>query len=154
MSKATERRERMAERERIHEERHDEARRLWASGVSVREIGRRMGVHHQTARELLCGYDSLPRRRRSLRDRRMAQAAKLSLLGKSLRQISAELGVSHQTVANDLARWSGNDPKVVALRQELARHMRPLESAYATPDFDAEVVSLSVARRKRSGGPR
>jgi transposase len=87
--------------------------RLWASGLSLRAVAKRLGIHHQTAIDDLAWLDRpsygyrkrLERRRVPARDKRMAEAARLRTEGKSLRQAAAELGVSYQTVSNDLARW-------------------------------------------------
>ncbi len=89
--------------------------RLWASGLSLRETAKRLGIHHQTAIDDLArlyqvDYSGaylrrLQRRRVPTRDQRMATAVKLRGTGLSLRAVAAELGVSYQTIANDLARW-------------------------------------------------
>jgi DNA-binding CsgD family transcriptional regulator len=98
------------------EKRARKVARLWASGLSVREAARRVGIHHQTALDDLRMLDSWPnddlrryrRRRVPARDKRMADAARLRAEGKSLREIGRELGVSYQTVSNDLARWDAH----------------------------------------------
>lgn len=93
--------------------------RLYASGLSLRETARRVGIHHQTAIEDLdrLGRGTfgayrrrLEKRRVPARDKRMAEAARRRADGKSLRQIAGELGVSYQTVSNDLARWDALHP--------------------------------------------
>ena len=104
--------------------------RLWASGLSVREAARRVGIHHQTALDDLAWLDRVSyytyrrrveRRRVPARDKRMAKAAQLRAEGKSLREIAGDLAVSHQTVSNDLARWDAQQPQlpvnVVPLRK-------------------------------------
>lgn len=108
------------------EKRARKVARLWASGLSVREAARRVGIHHQTALDDLRWLDRWPydnlrryrRRRVPARDKRMAAAVQLRTEGKSLRQIAGELGVSYQTVSNDLARWDAQHPvNVIPLRK-------------------------------------
>jgi transposase len=107
--------------------------RLWASGLSIREVARRVGIHHQTAIDDLARSDpSSPgwetyrqrrqRRRIPGRDKRMAAAAALRAAGKSLRDIGKELGVSYQTVSNDLARWDAQQPTIPANVIPLSRN--------------------------------
>ena len=105
--------------------------RLWASGLSLRQVAKRAHIHHQTVIDDLAWLDRydfgtphrnrLERRRVPVRDKRMARAAKLRAEGKSLRQIAAELRVSHQTVSNDLARWDAEHPVIPANVVPLAR---------------------------------
>lgn len=112
--------------------------RLWASGLSMREVARRVGIHHQTALDDLARLDRpswgdyrrrLERRRTPARDKRMTEAVRLRAQGLSLRQIAAELAVSYQTVSNDLARWDAQKPKtpanVIPLRQKVAGESDP-----------------------------
>jgi transposase len=121
-----------------HEKRARKVARLWASGLSVRQAAKRVGIHHQTALDDLAWldrnsyYDSylkrLRRRRVAARDQRMVSAVQLRTAGKSLRQIAAELGVSYQTVSNDLARWDAEHPNVISLVrncQKVAREVAP-----------------------------
>ena len=111
------------------------AARLYASGLSKREVARRLGIHHQTVIADLDRLDygtfgayrrRLEKRRVPARDKRMAAAAKLRAAGKSLRQIAGELGVSYQTVSNDLARWDAQQParpaNVVPLTRKVSKN--------------------------------
>ena len=105
--------------------------RLWASGLSLRQVAKRLGIHHQTAIDDLAWLDrydfydrymtGLRRRRVPARDKRMAEAVRLRAEGKSLRQAGSELGVSYQTVSNDLARWDAQHPVMPANVVPLAR---------------------------------
>lgn len=106
--------------------------RLYASGLSLRETARRVGVHHQTAIADLARLDygtfgayrrRLEKRRVPARDKRMVEAARLRTAGMSLRQIAKELSVSYQTVSNDLARWDAQQPKMPANVVSLSRKL-------------------------------
>lgn len=105
--------------------------RLWASGLSLRQVAKRAHIHHQTAIDDLAWLDRysyndayrkrLERRRVPARDKRMARVVELRAEGKSLRQMAVQLGVSHQTVSNDLARWDAQHPVMPANVVPLAR---------------------------------
>lgn len=96
--------------------------RLWATGLSVRQVAKRYGVHHQTVLDDLRWLDSWPydnlkryrQRRVPARDKRTARAAELRAEGLSLRQIADRLSCSHQTISNDLARWDAEHPPTAA----------------------------------------
>jgi transposase len=116
--------------------------RLWASGLSLREVARRVGIHHQTAIDDLARLDRLSyytyrkrveRRRVPARDKRMAEAVRLRTEGKSLREIAAELGVSYQTVSNDLARWERERPANVIPLSKSGVHNSPPRGQKETP---------------------
>lgn len=106
--------------------------RLYKSGLSLREVARRVGIHHQTAiadierlGSVFVAYGEyrrrLEKRRVPVRDKRMVEAARLRAGGQSLRQIAGELGVSYQTVKNDLARWAADPRSAPANVVPLAR---------------------------------
>lgn len=105
--------------------------RLWASGLSMREVARRVGVHHQTVMADLAQLDGgvsyrtyrerAGQRRVPVRDKRMTEAARLRAGGMSLRQIAKQLAVSHQTVSNDLGRWDARQAAMPANVIPLAR---------------------------------
>lgn len=104
--------------------------RLWASGLSLRQVAKRLGIHHQTAIDDLARLDRytyganrtrLEQRRVPARDKRMAAAVRLRTEGLSLRQIASQLEVSYQTISNDLARWDAQQPKLPANVLPLAR---------------------------------
>jgi transposase len=96
--------------------------RLWATGMSVRQVAKRCGVHHQTVLDDLRWLDRWPydglkpyrRRRVPARDKRADRAAELRAEGLSLRQIAERLSCSHQTISNDLARWDAEHPPIAA----------------------------------------
>jgi DNA-binding CsgD family transcriptional regulator len=131
--------------------------RLWASGLSMREVARRLGIHHQTAIDDLARLDSLSwgayrtrleRRRVPARDKRMALAARMRTEGKSLRDIGKELGISYQTVSNDLARWDAQQPETPAnviplsrKRQEVAGKSSPRGGKKTRHKLTAPIVS-------------
>lgn len=117
--------------------------RLWLAGLSLREIGRQLGIHHQTAADDLKRHQrnlarpsAFGRTRAAVRDRRAAKVARLLAEGLSLRQAAAELGVSYQTVANDRARWRQQHANVIPLSRN-GVSFAPPRGQKDTPEIDS-----------------